>query len=185
VQNLLRSLQGDPALAGHGQQQQQQQQQEQDRPFTTLPDLLLPATTVAVIMAAEMPYLDSLLSHLPPQLLLLAQESDDASSVDPSPGTIEAVLQALSLGQKRDILERVLRSPQFHQSLGSLTMALRDGGLPTISEVLKIQVANGGYLRRGGVPMGGGQAVEAFLAGIKASVEEERKRTQEDQTDTD
>lgn len=115
---------------------------------------------------------DHLLSFLPPALLLLAQDIDDVSAVDTNPETAQAALQSLDLSQKKDILRRVLRSPQFTQSLGSLTVALRDGGLPSISEALKVPVENGGFMRRGGVPLGGGDAVEAFLEGIRRQVKE-------------
>lgn len=76
--------------------------------------------------------------------------------------------------QKRDLLQRVLRSPQLHQSLGSLTYALRDGGLPMISEALGVQVQHGGTVRGGTVPLGGGEAVEAFLEGVKKGVQEKK-----------
>lgn len=141
--------------------------------FTTLPDLLPTSATVPVIEAASEAYLDELLSHVPPVLLLLAQDVEDASTVDPNSDTAQAVMAALSRDQKLEILIKVLRSPQFSQSLGSLTMAIRDGGLPSIADALKIKVQHGGFMRRGGVPLGGGEAVEAFLNGIKASVEEE------------
>ena len=101
---------------------------------------------------------------------------DNLSSVDPTSETANAAIEALSLDQKKDILGKVLRSPQFSQSLGSLTMALRDGGLPSISEALNIQVVNGGFMYTGGVPVGGGEAVEAFLKGIRLAVERELKR---------
>ena len=81
-------------------------------------------------------------------------------------------MQSLDLSQKKDIVKRVLRSPQFTQSLASLTVALRDGGLPSISEALKIPVENGGFMRRGGVPLGGGDAVESFLEGVRRHVKE-------------
>lgn len=93
-------------------------------------------------------------------------------------------MQALTLEQKRDILRRVLRSPQFTQSLGSLTVALRDGGLPSISDALNIKVENGGFMRRGGVPLGGGDAVRAFLEGVKRHVEEKEHGGQ-DKMETD
>jgi 26S proteasome regulatory subunit N13 len=82
------------------------------------------------------------------------------------------VFETLELEQKREILRRVLHSPQFSQSLASLTVALRDGGLPSISEALRIKVENGGFMRRGGVPLGGGDAVEAFLEGVKKEAKE-------------
>ncbi len=50
-------------------------------------------------------------------------------------------------------------------------MALRDGGLPTVAGALGIQVQNGGYTRGGGVPLEGSEALEAFVKGIKRSVQ--------------
>ncbi|KAJ5677183.1 uncharacterized protein N7477_002816 [Penicillium maclennaniae] len=38
---------------------------------------------------------------------------------------------------------------------------------------LQIPVANGGFMRRGGVPLGGGDAVEAFLEGVRQHVKED------------
>ena len=166
--NFLKSLQGNQVLGS-------QRQSGQPKPFTTLPDLLQTSTTLPIIEAASESYIDELLSNVPPTLLLLAQEVDDSSSVDANSETAKAALEALSHDQKKDILRKVLRSPQFSQSLGSLTVALRDGGLPSICDALKIKVENGGFMRRGGVPLGGGEAVEAFLEAIKASVEEDEK----------
>ena len=117
---------------------------------------------------------DDLLSHVPPILLLLAQDIDDLTGVDPTSETAQAAIAALSAEQKKDVLTRVLRSPQFTQSLGSLTVALRDGGLPAISEALKIRI-DGGYMKRGGMMITGGEAVEAFLKGVRDHVLEERK----------
>lgn len=96
------------------------------------------------------------MQYLPPTLAALAREDD---------GGLEA--STLSLTEKKELLKRVLRSPQFAQSLASLTFALRDGGLPSISDALSIPVQNGGFMRRGGVPLGGGEAVEVFLNGVK------------------
>ena len=154
----------------------------QGKAFTTLPELLPPATTIPVIDHANKVFIDNLLSHLPPQLLLLSQEVDDLSSVDPNSETARAAMEALSIDQKREILRKVLRSPQFTQSLGSLTHAIRDGGLPSISEALGIPVEKGGFLKRGGVPVGGGEAVEAFVKGVRDVVE--KKGNESSQMDT-
>lgn len=94
------------------------------------------------------------------------------------------------MDQKKDILRKVLRSPQFHQSLSSLTVALRNGGLPSIGDALGVPLENGGYIKRGGhVPLGGGDAVEAFLNGIRTGVEKEKdeneKESKEGRMDTD
>ncbi|TKA62661.1 hypothetical protein B0A49_06796 [Cryomyces minteri] len=173
VQNFLNSLKG-----GSG-----AQQRAEEHPFTTLPDLLPSTTTVPIIESADSKSIDALCSHLPPTLLLLAQEIDDLAEVDPNSETAQAAIQAHSLDQKKEILERVLRSPQLHQSLGSLTVALRDGGLPTISEALGIKVRDGGYMARGGMPMGNDEAVEAFLEGVKKTVEDEEKGGEKMDTD--
>ncbi|KAL4894037.1 proteasome complex subunit Rpn13 ubiquitin receptor-domain-containing protein [Aspergillus ambiguus] len=160
VQGFLQSLGGN---AG--------QSQDPERPFTTLQDLLPPATTLPFVESADAKTVDHLLSFLPPALLLLAQDVDDVSAVD-NPELAAAVVESLDLSQKKTILKKVLHSPQFAQSLASLTVAIRDGGLPSISEALKIPVENGGFMRRGGVPLGGGDAVEAFLRGVRDQVKE-------------
>jgi 26S proteasome regulatory subunit N13 len=174
VANFLKSLQG----GSLGQQQGLTQSS-----FTTLPDLLQTSTTVPTLAAASDEHLDDLLSHLPPTILLLAsgQSPEDirAGEADPDPETLQAIAMSLEPEKKRKILEKVLRSPQFSQSLGSLTMAIRDGGLPTIAEALGVKLANGGFVKGGSVPLGGGDAVEAFLEGIKAQVHAEDEETME------
>ncbi|KAL8839413.1 MAG: hypothetical protein Q9170_001752 [Blastenia crenularia] len=129
VQNFLRSMQGNQAL-------QNPQARVEEKLFTTLPDLLPSSTTIPVIDSAQVELVDRLLSQLPPDLMLLAQEVDDISSVDATSETVEAAMEALSLDQKKDILRKVLRSPQFQQSLSSLTSAIHDGGLPSIRQYL-------------------------------------------------
>lgn len=177
VQSFLQSLRGNQAL-------QDPQGQAEPKTFTTLPDLLPSSTTIPVIETADEKIIDNLLSQLPPTLLLLAQEVNDLSSVDPTSETAKAAMEALSMDQKKDILRKVLRSPQFHQSLSSLTVAIRDGGLPSIGDALGVSLENGGYIKRGGnVPLGGGDAVEAFVNGIRAGVEKEKKGNEEDSTE--
>ncbi|ESZ91863.1 hypothetical protein SBOR_7769 [Sclerotinia borealis F-4128] len=165
VQNFLNSLKG-PGGAG-------MQQQAQGQMYTTLPDLLPNAVTIPSIDAASPAQVDNLLSYLPPTILQLAQES--ASSLEgmaePTSQTSAAAIEALSLDQKKSVLKRVVRSPQFHQSLGSLTMAIRDGGLPSIADALGVKLQNNGLVKGGSVPLGGGDAVEAFVEGVKKTVE--------------
>lgn len=172
VQDFLKSLGGPGRGASQG----------PDRPSTTLQDLLPPPTTLPFIESADEPTADNLLGFLPPALLLLAQGNAEASEADTDPELAQAALLSLDLSQKKDILRKVLRSPQFMQSLSSLTIALRDGGLPSISEALNIPVANGGYMRRGGVPLGGGDAVEAFLDGVRQS---QKSQDESGQMETD
>lgn len=161
IQNFLRSMPGGNSSGGQAQQ----------KLFTTLQDLLPPTTTVAWIDQASEKTVDQLMQYLPTNLATLASEGDDT----PAPSN-------LSLQQKRDLVKRVLRSPQFTQSLASLTFALRDGGLPSIGEALNVPLQNGGYMRRGGVPLGGGDAVEAFLNGVKDLVKD--NHGDDDQMDT-
>jgi 26S proteasome regulatory subunit N13 len=166
VQNFLNSLKGGQGL----------QQQSQGQIYTTLPDLLPTSITIPTIDSASPKQIDNLLSYLPPTVLLIAQES--AASIDGmvelSTETANAAMEALSLDQKKAILKRVLRSPQFHQSLGSFTMAIRDGGLPSIADALGVKLEHGGLVRGGSVPLGGGDAVEAFVESVKKTVEEKK-----------
>lgn len=166
VRNFLASLEG-----GQG---GMPQQSAQGKLYPLLNDLLETSSTVAMLAAADEAYIDNLLSFLPPVVLVLAQQgassSGDMISNEPSSESTSAALASMSLAQKRSLLEKVLRSPQFHQSLASLSMALRDGGLPTIAEALGVRVENGGFVRGGSMPLGGGEAVEAFVEGVKKSV---------------
>lgn len=144
--------------------------------YPMLSDLLPPPVTVPVIRTATEEQVDELLAFLPPAVLVIAQQGEDDTegneTEQPTAAAIEAARQAMSLGQKKALLEKVLRSPQFHQSLSSLTMAIRDGGLPSIADALTVDVDNGGYVRGGrSVPLGGGEAVEAFVEGVKKTVQ--------------
>lgn len=171
VQNFLRSLQGGQGSSGA------QRQQPIDKPFTTLSDLLPSSITVPYIDSAPEDQVDRLCTFLPPEILLLAQESADSlSAAEATPTAADAAIAALSQTQKKNILKRALRSPQFQQSLGSLTVALRDGGLPMIGDALGLKVQNGGLIRGGSMPLGGSDAVEAFVDGLKKTVEEEEDK---------
>ncbi len=112
---------------------------------------------------------------LRPYLFLPSREPREGNSAQSDLGanSAAAALASMSLEQKRTLLKKVLRSPQFNQSLLSLTNALREGGLPSISEALGISIENGGNVRGGSVPLGGGDAVEAFVEGVKKNSAEE------------
>lgn len=168
IQNLLKSINAGSTSAGSLQQ---------DKPFTTLAELLQSSTTVPAIEKANSSFKEDLLvRHLPSTLLFLEHQVDDFSDAQADEDIMRASAQALDQDQQNSILRRVLRSPQLAQGLVSLTAALRDGGLPSVSDALGIKVENGGFTQRGsGVPLSGGAAVEAFLEGIKKSVEEEMK----------
>ncbi|KFY20377.1 hypothetical protein V491_03765 [Pseudogymnoascus sp. VKM F-3775] len=165
VNNFLASLRGNNNLA----QGEEGGDSQGQGPYTTLSDLLTTSTTIPVINNATEAQLDNFLSYLPPTVLLLAQESSEQidGMVEPTSGTAQAALEALSVSQKRAILKRVLHSPQFSQGLGSLTMALQQGGLPSVAEALKIKVDNKAMYAQGG------EAVRQFVEGIKKSVVEE------------
>ena len=168
VRNFLQSLQGDTSF--------QNQPGPQGQLYTTLTELLSTANTIPVIESADEDFIDNLLLLLPPILLLISQEAIDIPTTEPTPESAKAALEALSLDQKKEVLRKVLRSPQFTQSTGSLTQAIRDGGLPMISEALNLPVANKGFVKAGsGVPAGGGDAVEAFVKGVKEDVEKTKK----------
>lgn len=126
-------------------------------------------------LAAESPErLETLLNVLPPAVIILASNNPDAfdGKNEPSAQAVEQARASMSLEAKKDLLKKVLRSPQFHQALGVLTHALRDGGLPSVAGALEIRVENGGYVPGGTVPLGGGHAVEAFVEGVKKTVQD-------------
>lgn len=129
------------------------------------------------IAASNPERLDALLGLLPPAVVVLSGNNPDAydGRSEPSAEAVEAARASLSLERKKVLIKKVLRSPQFSQALGTLTQALRDGGLPGVADALGIKVQNGGYLPGGGMPMGGGKAVEAFVEGVKGKVQEERQ----------
>ncbi|KAI0486219.1 proteasome complex subunit Rpn13 ubiquitin receptor-domain-containing protein [Xylaria cf. heliscus] len=166
VRNFLDSLKGGGSAAPN---------QGQGKLYPLLSDLLTPPTTVPWARTATEEQIDNLLGFLPPAVVVLSQQGDHGdSAAEPTAAAVEAAKAAMSLGQKKALVERVLRSPQFHQSLTSLTMALRDGGLPTVADALSIKVVNGGYMRGSQMPLGGGEAVEAFVEGVKATVQEKK-----------
>lgn len=47
-----------------------------------------------------------------------------------------------------------------------------------IGEALGLQIENGGLIKGGSMPLGGGDAVEAFVKGVKKTAEEEAKKEQ-------
>jgi len=174
VQNLLSSL------GTGGKMGASQQQGLRDMPYTTLSDLLPPSSTIPYVASASPGEIDHLCAYLPQELFVLALEAEscdsDGSAAMSSSQDAEALIQRLPINKKREICSRVLRSPQFQQSLASLTTALRDGGLPSISESLgfRDEEQDAASLSR----YYGGAAVEAFVKMIKKTAEAEGKRSE-------
>lgn len=146
MRNFLASLKGTPGLGSSG--------QAQGKLYPMLNDLLDRSVTISMLDAADDQYVEGLLSFLPSALIMKRA--------------------TMSSAQKRTLLKKTLRSPQFAQSLASLSVALRDGGLPSVSEALRIEVENGGLVKGGAVPLGGGEAIEAFVNGVKKQVQKKR-----------
>ncbi|EMT62085.1 hypothetical protein FOQG_07280 [Fusarium oxysporum f. sp. raphani 54005] len=171
VKSFLDSLRGPSGLSGG------QQQQTTDKAYPHLNHLLPTSITIPMVDSAPEEFTDTLISLLPPTVIVLASGSTDSvdGKLEPSASAVEDAKASLSLDDKRTLLKKVLRSPQFNQALASLTMAIRDGGLPSIADALGVKVQDGGYLRGSGMPLGGGQAIEAFVNGVKKTVEDEKK----------
>lgn len=169
----MNSLKGDNLGAGSG------SQQSSGASFTTLLDLLWPSHTVPTIENASDELIDALCAQLPTTPFLLEAEVEDIDQIDPNSETAQMVMQTLDQESKRDVLKRILRAPQLRAALGSLTEALKTGALPTVSQALNINVENGGYMRGGAMPLGGGDAVKAFLEGVKKTVENEKSDNDE------
>jgi 26S proteasome regulatory subunit N13 len=115
---------------------------------------------------------------------LLEAEVEDVDQIDPNSETARMAMQTLDQSEKVEVLKRILRAPQLRAALGSLTEALKTGALPTVAQGLKIDVEHGGYMRGGAMPLGGGDAVKAFLEGVKKTVEKEDNEEEDDDMDT-
>jgi 26S proteasome regulatory subunit N13 len=93
-------------------------------------------------------------------------------------------MQTIDHEQKVEVLKKICRAPQLKGALVSLTEALRTGALPTVAQALGIDVEHGGYMRGGAMPLGGAEAMKAFLDGVKRTVEKEKKDEDEDMDTT-
>lgn len=91
------------------------------------------------------PALDNIISNLPPALI-------------PKNAT-EA--------QKKEVVRKVLQTPQFIQSCVSLTVALREGALRGVADSLGVPLKPG--------EEASGDQVEVFVKGVKRGVEEAEK----------
>lgn len=151
--------------------------------FATLLDLLWPTHTLPTIDKAPDSVIDALCAQLPTTPFLIEAEVEDIDEIDPNSETAQMVMQTLDQEQKREVLKNILRAPQLRGALGSLTEALETGALPTVSQALKIDVANGGFMRGGGMPVGGENAIKVFLEGVKTTVEKEKKGDNNDEMD--
>ncbi|KAK1754970.1 proteasome complex subunit Rpn13 ubiquitin receptor-domain-containing protein [Echria macrotheca] len=151
--------------------------QAAEKLYPTLSELLDTSATIPMVDAASDEYVNGLLAFLPPMLLVLVQQGDngDVISQEPSRESITAAQEAMSSSQKRALVKKVLRSPQFHQSLASFSVAIRDGGLPSIADSLGINVEDGGFVKGGTMPLGGARAMEAFVNGVKRTVQKNNK----------
>lgn len=163
----MNSLQGGNLGAGGS------SSQPSNDPFTTLLDLLWPSHTISTVDKASPELIDALCAQLPMTPFLLEAEVEDVDQIDPNSETARMAMQTLDQSEKVEVLKRILRAPQLRAALGSLTEALKTGALPTVAQGLKIDVENGGYMRGGAMPLGGGEAVKAFLEGVKKTVENE------------
>ncbi|EPS42555.1 hypothetical protein H072_3488 [Dactylellina haptotyla CBS 200.50] len=113
----------------------------QPRGFLTLPSLLQP-TAITTVLESK-PLRQKLLANLPPAL----------------------TADVKSEFEEKDLLRKVLHSPQFAQATAMLTVALREGGLRGVADSLgvKLDLANAGA--QGGV--------EIFVESIKKGAEGE------------
>ncbi|KAI1664838.1 26s proteasome complex ubiquitin receptor protein [Pyrenophora tritici-repentis] len=150
-------------------------QQQRSAPFAPLLDFLWPSHTLPTVQDASDDVIDALCAQLPTTPFLLEAEVEDVDQIDPNSETAQMAMQTLSREEKVEVLGRILRAPQLRAALGSLTEALRTGALPTVSQALKIDVENGGYMRGAGMPLGGDDAIRVFLEGVKKTVEKDKK----------
>lgn len=119
----------------------------QQTPSVSLHDLLSTTTTIPLVASISGTALDNIIANLPPAL----------------------VPRNATESQKRDVVRRVLQSPQFMQSCVSLSVALRDGALRGVADSLQVP------LRPGEETVAADQ-IEAFVKGVKRGVEEEAEK---------
>lgn len=151
-----------------------------DKAFPNLSHLLPTSITVSMVdrIASSNPAgLDSLLNFLPSSIIVLSGRNpgDYDGKNEPSAEAVTKAKESLSLEDKKTLVKKILRSPQFHQGLVAISKALYDGGLPGVSDALGVEVENGGYMKNMPMPLGGGQALEAFVDGMKNTVQKQRK----------
>ena len=152
-----------------------------DKAYPNLSHLLPTSVTVPMVdtIATSSPdRLDSLLSFLPSSIIVLSgsNPSDYDGKNEPSAEAVTRAKASMSLEAKKSLVKKVLRSPQFHQGLVAISKALYDGGLPGISDALGVEVENNGYMKNMPMPVGGGQALEAFVDGVKNTVQKQGRQ---------
>jgi 26S proteasome regulatory subunit N13 len=114
----------------------------QHAPAISLHDLLSPANTIRSLDTVSQTIIDNLIANLPPAIV-------------PKDATVD---------QKKAVIAKVLRSPQFSQSSIGLTVALREGGLMGVADSLRVPIEPGVI---------GLDQVELFIKGVKKEVEKE------------
>lgn len=119
---------------------------QQQSSALSLHDLLSSSSTLGALSEASPDVIQELAENLPPALI-------------PQGADVEA---------KRAIIKRVLQTPQFSQSLVSLSVAIREGGIAGVAESLRVPI-NLNEARQGT------DLVEVFVNGVKKEVEDENK----------
>ncbi|TGZ82181.1 hypothetical protein EX30DRAFT_340068 [Ascodesmis nigricans] len=120
------------------------QQQQQTLPPISLHDLLSTSSTLPTVDDLDEPAIIELAKNLPEGLF------PDGSDIT----------------AKRRIMKRVIQSPQFAQSLVSLTTAIREGGIAGVAESLRVPIDLN-------EARSGADLVEVFVKGVKKQAEKE------------
>ena len=115
--------------------------EQQQGPGLSLHDLLSTTNTTPLVENMSETTIDAIISNLPHAIV-----PKDAST-----------------SQKRQIILRVLRSPQFMQGAVSLTAALREGALQGVADSLKVPISTND----------GSDPVEILVKGVRREVERE------------
>ncbi|KAK6520110.1 hypothetical protein TWF506_000397 [Arthrobotrys conoides] len=109
--------------------------------FLTLPSLLQPNVTTTILESKAIR--QKLLANLPPALTANVNTEY----------------------QEKELLRKVLHSPQFSQATATLTVALREGGLRGVADSLGVKLDLEGAGTQGGV--------EIFVSSVKKEAEKE------------
>lgn len=144
---------------------------EETKPFPSLTELLSPSNTSPLItQTRDESLIDRLLLLLPTDISLLMLNGYQSFQSEELM-LHESNKRRLSKELKLDMLLRVLRSPQLCQSLDSLSIALRGGGLLAVSDALEVSLNVDLASENVKHDAASLSPIHIFLNGIKSSIE--------------
>ena len=143
---------------------------EEIKPFPSLTELLSPSTTIPfIIQARDESLIDRMLLLLPTEISELMLKDTHPFKLDKRT-SYEFNIRHLTTELKKELLLKILRSPQLCQSFDSLSIALRGGGLLAVSEALDIDLNMELATENANNDTASISPIQIFLNGIKSGI---------------